>query len=110
MGTNPYDWPAEFRKIHQSGQNRYQAGERAPEKLFTKTELDFLASIGCTAQELFDFIDDLARHGEPEFEPVLLVQAVRREYLLVEQKGIPSKTQISMESLPAKTDEADGIA
>ena len=107
---NHYDWPVEFRKVYLEGQKRYGAGERKPEKLFNKSELEFLNFIGCAAQEMYDFIDDLARYGEPEFETVLLVQSVRRDYLFVEQKGVHSKKQISMDDLPAKTDEADGIA
>ena len=107
---NYYDWPIEFRKVYLAGERRYANGERTPEKLFSKSELEFLNSIGCTAQEMFDFIDDLARYGEPEFETVLLVQSVRRDYLLVEQKGVHSRHQISMDDLPAKTDEVDGIA
>jgi hypothetical protein len=107
---NSYDWPFQFRKVFEAGQGRYESGERMPNRLFTKSELEFLASIGCTAQEMFDFIDDLARYGEPAFETALLIQSVRREYLLLEQNGVPSKHQIDMDALPAKTDEVDGIA
>jgi hypothetical protein len=105
-----YDWPMEFRKVYDAGSERYHAGERNPEKLWSKRELEFLASIGCTAQELYDFIDDRIRYGEPDYETALLTTAVRRHYFRLVQNGIPSKKQIAMESLPAKTDEVDGIA
>jgi hypothetical protein len=105
-----YDWPKEFRRVYDAASERYQKGERAPQKLFSKSESEFLASIGCTAQELFDFIDDGFRYGEPEFETVLLTTAVRRDYFRIEQNGVWSKTQISMDALPAKTDAVDGIA
>ena len=49
--------------VYDAGTKRYEAGERVPQKLFSKQELEFLASIGCSAQELFDFIDDLARNS-----------------------------------------------
>ena len=56
-----YDWPEQFRKTYDAATQRYNKGERDPQRLFSKSELEFLASIGCSAQELFDFIDDLAK-------------------------------------------------
>jgi hypothetical protein len=105
-----YDWPEQFKGVYDAGLKRYRGGERNPQKLFSKSELEFLASIGCTAQELFDFIDDGAGYGEPSFETTLLTTAVRREYFLLEQKGILSKRVVSMDSLPPKKEEVDGIA
>lgn len=107
---NSYDWPAEFRKVYEAASGRYAKGERSPNKLFSKTELDFLASIGCSAQELFDFIDDGARYGEPDYETTLLTTAVRRDYFELVQNRLPSGKMISMASLPAKTAEVEGIA
>lgn len=105
-----YDWPIEFRKVYDAGTQRYNAGERTPQKLFSKRELEFLASIGCSAQELFDFIDDLARYGEPAYETVLLATGVRRDYFRLVQNGVPSGKQIDMDKLPPKSQEVDGIA
>ena len=107
---NEYDWPIRFREVCDAATERYQKGERTPQRLFSKSELEFLASIGCTAQELFDFIDDLAGHGEPEYETILLITAARREYFRLVQNGVRSTKQIEMDDLPAKTDEVDGIA
>src|SRR5688500_16278890 len=104
-----YDWPIEFRKIYDAGTKRYEAGERVPQKLFSKSDLEFLASLGCSAQELFDFIDDLARYGEPAFETVLLTTGVRRDYFRLDQNGVPSSKQIDVDALPAKKDKVDGI-
>lgn len=106
---NSYDWPVRFKEVYLAGQKRYAGGERRPAGLFSKGELEFLASIGATAQEMFDFIDDLAMYGEPDFETVLLVQGVRRDYLMVEQGGVHSKKQISMSDLPSKQEAVDGI-
>jgi hypothetical protein len=105
-----YDWPLEFRKVYDAGTKRYRGAERSPQKLFSKSELEFLASIGCSAQEMFDFIDDLARYGEPSFETVLLTTGVRRDYFRLVQNGVASGRQIDMDALPAKKDEVDGIA
>jgi hypothetical protein len=105
-----YDWPVRFREVYDAATVRYREGERTPQRLFSKAELEFLASIGCSAQELFDFIDDLARYGEPTFETTLLTTAVRRDYFCIVQNGVPTGKQIDMDDLPAKTDEVDGIA
>ena len=107
---NCYDWPVVFRKVYDAGTQRYMNGERVLAKLFSKSELEFLVSIGCTAQELFDFIDDKERYGEPDYETTLLITAVRRDFFMLEQKGIHSAKQISMDGLPAKTDQVEGIA
>jgi hypothetical protein len=104
-----YDWAEQFRKVYDAASQRYSKGERDPQKLFSKTEMEFLGSIGCTGQELFDFIDDLARYGEPTYETTLLTTGVRRDYFMLVQNGVPSRKTIPMSSLPAKTAEVDGI-
>lgn len=108
--NNDYDWPLEFRKIHDAGTARYLSGERDPDAMFTRTEKAFLSSIGCSPQEMYDFVDDLQRYGEPAFETALLMTAVRREYFLFVQKGKWTGRVISMDDLPAKTAQVDGIA
>ena len=107
---NEFDWPMRFREVYDAATQRYQKGERNPQQLFSKTELEFLGSIGCSTQELFDFIDDLARHGEPTYETTLLTTAVRRDYFRIVQNGVATGKQIDMDSLPGKRDEAEGIA
>ncbi len=104
-----YDWPEQFRTVYDAGLAKYQRGEHHPARLFSKPELEFLRSIGCSAQELFDFIDDGVRYGEPNYETTLLTTAARRDYFLLEQWGIASKTTINMDSLPGKREEVDGI-
>jgi len=110
MLNNQYGWPADFKAAYDAATERYLKGHAGPAGLFTPAEEAFLATMGCNAQEVFDFIDDLARHGEPSFETALLVHAVRRDYFLFEQKGVRSAKVISMDSLPPKSQEVDGIA
>lgn len=78
--------------------------------MFNREDTAFLASIGCTAQELFDFVDDGLRYGEPDFDTTLAVAAIRREYFLNVMKGKPTGRTMPMDCLPAKTAEVDGIA
>lgn len=78
--------------------------------MFAPEDLHFLASIGCSAQEMFDFVDDLAEYGEPDFETVLGIQEIRRDYFLNVMKGGSSGHVASMEELPPKSQAVDGIS
>ncbi len=106
---NHYTWPVEFKKIFKAAMERHKEGTRDPGRMFLPVEQDFLECIGATTQEIFDFVDDHCRYGEPDFEMVLLVTAARRDYFLTEQKGVRSTSQISMDTLPSKQAELDGI-
>ncbi|MEW6305070.1 MAG: DUF5069 domain-containing protein [Verrucomicrobiota bacterium] len=105
-----YDWTAQFREIYQRAVETYRKGNRQPGSFFIGEDVRFLASIGCTPQELFDFVEDWCRFEEPHYDDVLLVTATRREYFLTVQKGRLSDTVIDMDRLPAKDDKLDGIA
>jgi hypothetical protein len=96
--------------VYDRGVAAWKDGRKTPDTMFGKEEAAFLASIGCTAQELFDFVDDGQRYGEPDFDTTLAVAAVRRDYFLNVMKGKPTGRTISMGDLPAKTAEVDGIA
>lgn len=113
MRNNPAghasDWAEGFRAVHDRACARYQTGERKPDALFNADDSDFMRAVGCSAQELFDFIDDGHRYGEPGFESVLLITAVRRDFFLRVQNGVPSGRIVSMETLPAKDAELGGI-
>ena len=104
-----YDWQDEFGKLYQKATALYQNGKRQPRELLTPEAIKPLASIGCTAQELFDFVEDGCRDGEPSYGTVLLITAVRREYFLTVQRGQLSPKIISMESLPAKDAQLAGL-
>lgn len=78
--------------------------------MFEAPDLAFLASIGCTAQELFDFVDDTLDYGDFDFETVLAVTAIRRDYFLNVMHGKSTGRVVSMNQLPAKSATVDGIA
>jgi hypothetical protein len=104
-----YDWPIRFREIHERAVTSYRSGKQKAGTLFTPDEKEFLAAIGCTPQELFDFVEDFARGGEPVFETVLLITAARRDYFLVMQKGKPTGRVIDMDQLPPKDAQLAGL-
>jgi hypothetical protein len=106
----PEDWETEFEAVYRRGAKAWAAGRRAAGTMFPAEDLAFLATVGCSAQELFDFIDDGLVYGEPDFATTLEVQRLRREFFLTVQKGKASAHRASMRDLPAKSDAVDGIA
>lgn len=103
------EWEGQFRAAYDRAVEAWSQGGRTPAEVVTPADHAFLASIGCTAQELFDFVDDGLALGEPDFETVLAVQAIRREYFLREMHGKPSGRVGSSGALPAKDAAVDGI-
>jgi len=102
-------WPIRFQEIFSMACERYDSGKHSVWDCFRPLDVDWLAKQGCTAQELFDFVEDFCRYGEPDFETALEVAAIRREFFLTVLNGewpgeLPSAT------LPPKAQEVDGIA
>jgi hypothetical protein len=87
----------------------YQAGNRECGTYFDAHESAFLASIGHSAQEVYDFAEDRVKYGEPDFETFLLVAAQRRQYFLHAMDGRSSGTIVDTGDLPPKTDSVRGI-
>ena len=106
---NENTWKAKFREVYDRGVAAWKGGRRTPKTMFITDDAAFLTSIGCTRQELFDFVDDAQDYGEPDFDTVFAVQAIRRDYFLNVMGGRPSGHVASMDDLPAKTDEVDSI-
>jgi len=105
------DWKTEFRETWSRGVAAWKKGRREPGTMFDKSDIAFLAGIGCTAQELFDFVDDNQRYeGDPDLDTTLAVTAIRRDYFLKVLHGKSSGHIATMESLPAKSAAVDGIA
>lgn len=102
-------WETRFETIFNAGVQRYQQGERNAETMFATREKAFLGTIGCTARELYDFVEDHCDDGAPDLATSLAVAAIRRRYFQTVQHGIPSQFQIDPQELPAKTEELDGF-
>jgi Domain of unknown function (DUF5069) len=104
------DWKLEFRKVWDRAVAAWNAGRRSARTMFAPADVDFLTGIGCTAQELFDFVDDSLEYGDFDFETTLAVTAIRREYFLDVMGGKPTGRVVPMSALPAKSDAVDGIS
>lgn len=103
------DWAAAFLAVHERGMRAWTAGKRRPDTMFSPEDAAFLERAGCTTQELFDFVDDAQRYGEPDAATALAVQTVRRDYFLSVLQGRQSGEIASLEDLPAKADAVEGI-
>lgn len=104
------DWQKQFREVYDRGVAAWRAGRRSPAAMFGREDAAFLATIGCTTQELFDFVDDELNYGDFDYATTLAVTAIRRDYFLNVMKGKPTGKTVTMASLPAKAAEVDGIA
>ena len=76
---------------------------------YSEADRRFLESIGYRPRELFDFVEDLVDESTPSESSVLLIAAVRRDYLMVVQKGERSTHETTREDLPTFGDELEGM-
>ncbi len=105
-----YRWHHELKQLFVLALERYRVGERDPARFFTAEQQNSLASIGMSAQELYDFAEDHSnRDGDPDWETVLLIAAARRDYLLTVQHGVASTLTVSIDALPPKDAALGGI-
>lgn len=104
-----YRWHHELKQLFVLALERYRTGERDPRRYFTAEQTAWLAAVGATPQEIFDFAEDHEKYQEPDWETVLLISAARRDYLLTAQNGLPSTRVISMDDLPPKDEQLEGI-
>ncbi len=85
-----YEWTRSFKAIYGRALDEYSRGNRNAGTYFKREEAAFLASIGCTAGEVYDFAED---HPAIELETALLITDVRRSYFLLGggrgQRGLP---------------------
>ena len=107
MSNTP--WETEFKAVYNRGAAAWKSGRRSAASMFSDEDTRFLASIGCSTQELFDFVDDFLVYGEPDYETARAVQAIRRDYFTTVLGGKSTGRIASMEDLPSKGASVEGI-
>ena len=105
-----HDWKIQFHAVFDAGVQRRKEGCDEPSAMFERDEVAFLESIGCSAQEMFDFCDDYVGWDDVIYEHVEALQAVRYEHFVEELDSQPAAHRMEMDDFPAKTDEVEGIA
>ncbi|HSH09016.1 MAG TPA: DUF5069 domain-containing protein [Oceanipulchritudo sp.] len=104
-----YDFQRPLKQIWQKAVTLYEAGNRSCGTYFDNDELAFLAAIGHTAREVFDFAEDFVNYGDPDFETFLLIAAMRRDYFLNEMQGKAGDKVVDTGDLPPKAEAVRGI-
>lgn len=108
--SSAYRWHDPLRQLFALAVKRYRSGERDPVRFFDAAGTAYLASIGMTPQELYDFAEDHVKYeGDPDWDTVLLITAARRDYFLTILHGQPATRTVNMDDLPPKDAELDGI-
>ena len=95
------DWRSQLREIYDLAVHRFEQGHRGPETVVGPEAMAFLDSIGTSAQELYDFVEDWVEDDEPDFDAVAAMTDVRRTYFLTVQEGKRSDTVVPSASLPS---------
>jgi hypothetical protein len=104
-----YNYQETLQSLWEAGVERYKAGKQTPDSLVEQSEREFLASIGLNKMDLFDYVEDFALEGVPTWNTYATICDIRRSYFLEVQNGEFSKNVVEAESLPAKTQELEGI-
>ena len=102
-------WNEQFLALFDKCCDFYRSGNADFTTYYSDEDSRFLASIGCQPREFFDFVEDYCDEGVPTPSTALLIAAARRDYFLTVQKGEASDAILDPATLPAKTDEKDGI-
>jgi hypothetical protein len=104
-----FDFPSQFRALHDKAVAAYAKGQRDPATLFTDAEAAWLAANGLNAQHLYDYAEDHSNYGEPGPDHALAIELVRRDYFLNVQGGRGLVTVLDESTLPGKTEAVKGI-
>lgn len=102
-------WTKQLHDLYDTSVAKYQAGQRGEESYFDLVDTAFLASIGLKPINLYDYVEDFVKYGEPDWDTFLLIASARRDYFLYEQHGQLSTKEIDAGELPPKTASLGGI-
>jgi hypothetical protein len=109
MSDESSDWADEFRVIFEHKVAAYKNGIQSSAAMFSKEEENFLRSIGATAQEIFDFVEDWCDDGVPDPETALAITKIRRNYFFQEQQGRFPEKPISESEFPSRSASLAGM-
>ena len=108
MSSN-YSFQNALGELHDRAVARYNAGQQSPKGFFNQSELDFLKHHGLSIMDVFDFVEDFSRGGEPDRATFLLVSSIRRSYFNIVQGRKFSQRILEEKDLPLRDDELGGI-
>lgn len=104
-----YDYQKTLQSLWEYTVSTYQKGNRDPQSYFNDAQLSWMAANGLKVMDFYDFAEDFVSGGEPDLATFLLIHDVRRNYLLHIQGGQTSDKVLDPDTIPAKTDQVEGI-
>lgn len=104
-----YNYQETFKNLYDKAVSLYNEGNRDKDSYFRAGESAFIAANGWSAQDFFDYAEDLTHHHDPSYEIAQSIEQVRREYFIHIQKGVALGEPISSAELPGKNEALDGI-
>ncbi len=104
------EWDDEFMAMFAEMVARFHTRDaNSGERFVLPHEQEMLASIGYTPQEIYGYVEDYARLGDPTPSTVLLIAAARRSFFLTVQRGIAGSTQLRETDLPREDETLQDI-
>ena len=103
------DFHIELVRIWGKAVELYNQGHNDADGFPIEEDLPFLCSVGLNRMDVFDFAEDWVREGAPDLAAFLLIHEQRRDYFIETQKGKASGKTMDSSTLPAKSEEIDGI-
>ena len=104
-----YTFTQTFRSLYDKATASFASGLRGSDTYFTADENAWLAANGITAQHIYDYVEDAANYGEPDFATAVGIELIRRDYFLNAQQGKPSTVVADPATWPGKAETIDGI-
>lgn len=105
-----YNYHIRLQAIWQHAVDQYQAGQHDASSYFDEPARQFLKANGITTQEMYDYAEDYATGGDPDFTNMAMVTDIRRSYFLDKMQGQLTGKSVDPSTLPGKTETLDGIA
>jgi len=105
-----YHYISHLERIWKASVEKHRGGNRDPETYLSEEEISMITQLGLSIMDIYDFAEDFAEDGEPDFGTFTAIHDIRRSYFLEIQKGNPSGNVLEVGKLPAKEEEAAGIA
>jgi len=105
------EWNDGFMSMLRAAVERYhERPQTSAERFFLPEELELLAEIGYSPEEMHGYVQDYATLGDPSPGTILLIAAARRAYFITAQRGISGKAKpVKAKDLPGEADEYQGI-
>lgn len=103
------EWTSGLRRLYDKAVTFLRNSQTDLQEYFSEEEKAFLASIGLKPINVYDFAEDFANGGEPDWDTFLLIAAARRDYFLYEQNGVMNPNELDASELPARKASLGGI-